>query len=470
MELIKSEVFQGSASSAQNAEGFDTDLFVIGGGSGGVRAARIAAGHGARVMLAEEHRVGGTCVIRGCVPKKLLVYASRFAHDFRDAEGFGWTVPTPHFDWNSLITNKDAEIDRLENVYQSNLEKTKVEILRSRAVVEGAHEVRVVKTGRLVRARFILIAVGANPSTLPVPGGDLAITSNEAFYLTKRPDHVLIVGGGYISVEFAGIFAGLGSRVTLVHRGDKLLRGFDHAIQDRLGDTYRKRGIEVLLGRKVEDIRKVGGFLEVRLSDGTIRRVDEVMAATGRKPHTKGLGLEGAGIVPDDDGAIPVNDHCQTKVPSIYAVGDVTNHPHLTPVAIREGHAVADTLFGGRPTPIVHELIPTAVFSTPEIGTVGLTEAAARHQYGHVTIFQATFRDMKATLSGSEERTFMKLITHPSTDKVLGVHIVGHEAAELIQLVGVAMTMGATKADFDRTMAVHPTAAEELVTMRTPSN
>ena len=470
MEFVKADLFQSSASPVQSEEQFDTDLFVIGGGSGGVRAARIAAGYGARVMLAEEYRVGGTCVIRGCVPKKLLVYASRYARDFNDAEGFGWTVPAPHFDWSRLIANKDAEIDRLERVYQSNLEKTKVGIVRSRAVVEGPHHVRLAKTGQLVRARVILVAVGATASTLAIPGGDLAITSNEVFDLADRPEHILIVGGGYIAVEFAGIFAGLGSRVSLVHRGERLLRGFDDAIQDHLMDAYAKRGIEVLLNSKVDEIQRSGNALEVRLSNGTVRRVDQVLAATGRKPHTNGLGLETAGIALDDDGAIPVDDHGQTKVRSIYAVGDVTNHAHLTPIAIREGHAVADTLFGGKPSPILHGLIPTAVFSTPEIGTVGLTEAVARAKHGELKIFQTSFRNMKATLSGSDERTFMKLIVHAVTDKILGVHLAGHDAAELIQLVGVAMTMGATKADFDRTIAVHPTAAEELVTMRTPRN
>lgn len=461
------DVFRDSRSSA--AERFDTDLFVIGGGSGGVRAARIAAGHGARVMLAEEYRIGGTCVIRGCVPKKLLVYASRFSNDFRDARGFGWTVPVPAFDWASLISNKDVEIDRLENLYESNLVKTKVDVLRTRAVVEGPHHVRLVKTGKLVRARTILIAVGASPSTLGIPGGDLAITSNEVFHLADLPDHILIVGGGYISVEFAGIFRGLGSQVTLVHRGEKLLRGFDHDIQNHLLDAYRKLGVEVLLSSTVQEISKSGNALGVRLSDQTSRVVDQVLCATGRKPHTTGLGLEKAGISLDINDAIPVDDHGRTKIGSIYAVGDVTNHPHLTPVAIREGHAVADTLFGGKSTAILRELIPTAVFSTPEIGTVGLTEAAARSKYGKVTIFKTGFRNMKATLSGSNERTFIKMVVHPTSDKILGVHIAGHDAAELIQIVGVAVMMGATKADFDRTIAVHPTAAEEMVTMRTAS-
>lgn len=451
------------------SEGFDTDLFVIGGGSGGVRAARVAAGHGARVMLAEEYRVGGTCVIRGCVPKKLLVYASRFSNDFRDARGFGWTGPAPTFDWASLIANKDVEIDRLENLYESNLLKTKVEVLRTRAVVEGPHHVRLVSTGKLINARKILVAVGASPSTLDVPGGDLAITSNEVFHLSKLPDHILIVGGGYISVEFAAIFRGLGSRVTLVHRGGRLLRGFDQDIQDHLLDAYRTLGVEVLLSSTVGEIRKSGNALEVRLSDQTSRVVDQVLCATGRKPHTTGLGLEKAGISLNVDGAIPVDIHGQSGVRSIYAVGDVTNHAHLTPVAIREGHAVADTLFGNKPTPILHELIPTAVFSTPEIGTIGLTEVAARSKYGDAKIFKTSFRNMKATLSGSAERTLMKIVVHRTSDKVLGVHIAGHDAAELIQIVGVAITLGATKADFDRTMAVHPTAAEELVTMRTAS-
>lgn len=448
--------------------GFDVDLFVIGAGSGGVRAARIAAGYGARVMVAEEYRVGGTCVIRGCVPKKLLVYASRFAHEFEDAAGFGWTVPRPSFDWTTLIRNKDAEIDRLEGIYRANLEKAGVEVVDSRAVIEDPHTVRLVKTGARLRARHILVAVGAHPVMEPmIPGGEHGITSNEVFYLDRLPPRILVVGGGYISVEFAGVFAGLGSKVTLLHRGDKLLRGFDEDIRDALGEAYVRQGIDVVLGRTISRLDKEEDALAATLSDGTVVRVDQVLVATGRRPNTAGLGLEKAGITLDEVGAIPVDAYSRTLIPSVHAVGDVTNRANLTPIAIREGHAFADTVFGGKPTMVDHSLIPTAVFSTPEIGVIGHGEATAR-RHGEVTIFKTSFRSMKATLSGRDERVFMKVIVDTLTDKVVGVHIMGHDAGEMIQTVGIAVTMGATKADFDRTVAVHPTAGEELVTMRTP--
>ncbi len=447
---------------------FDVDLFVIGGGSGGVRAARIAAGYGARVMLAEEYRMGGTCVIRGCVPKKLLVYASRFSGEFEEAAGFGWNVPTPSFDWATLIRNKDAEIARLEGVYRKSLVAAGVEIVDSRAVIEDAHTVRIVETGSRVRARIILVAVGAHPTLEPrIPGGELGITSNEVFHLERLPERILVVGGGYIAVEFAGVFAGLGSRVTLLHRGDKLLRGFDEDIRDALGEAYGRRGIDLRLRRTVERLDRHGGAIRATLSDGSVLEVDEVLVATGRRPNTAGLGLEAAGIEVDRAGAIPVDGYSQTITPSIYAVGDVTNRANLTPVAIREGHAFADTVFGNKPAMVDHSLIPTAVFSTPEIGVIGLSEAAARLR-GPVTIYKTSFRPMKATLSGHDDRVLMKLVVDGETDKVLGVHILGEGAGEIIQAVGIAVTMGATKADFDRTIAVHPTAAEELVTMRTP--
>jgi glutathione reductase (NADPH) len=448
---------------------FDVDLFVIGGGSGGVRAARIAAGYGARVMLAEEYRVGGTCVIRGCVPKKLMVYASRFAHDFEEAAGFGWSVGEPSFDWATLIRNKDREIDRLEGIYRTNLDKAGVEIVNSRAVIEDAHTVRVLETGAVVRARYILVAVGAHPTLEPViPGGELGITSNEVFHLETQPRRILIVGGGYIAVEFAGIFAGLGSEVTLLHRGDKLLRGFDEDIRDALGEAYAGRGINLALGKTATRLDRTSDGIAATLSDGTVLTVDQVLVATGRRPNTKGLGLEKAGITVDEVGAIPVDGYSQTLIPSIYAVGDVTNRANLTPIAIREGHAFADTVFGDRPTMVDHDLIPTAVFSTPEIGVIGCGEAAARARYGEVDVYRTAFRPMRATLSGASDRVLMKLIVDKATDKVVGVHIMGHDAGEMIQLAGVAVTMGATKADFDRTVAVHPTAAEELVTMRSP--
>ncbi|WP_134497754.1 glutathione-disulfide reductase [Microvirga pakistanensis] len=448
---------------------FDVDLFVIGAGSGGVRAARIAAGYGAKVMVAEEYRVGGTCVIRGCVPKKLMVYASRFADEFHDAAGFGWTFGEPAFDWATLIRNKDREIDRLEGIYRANLEKAGVEIVNSRAVIEDAHTVHVLTTGARIRARTILVAVGAHPTMEPpIPGGELGITSNEVFHLKDLPKRIMIVGGGYIAVEFAGIFAGLGSRVTLVHRGDKLLRGFDEDVRDALGEAYAQRGIELALKKTLTRLDKTADGIAATLSDGSVVAVDQVLVATGRRPNTRGLGLEKAGITVDEVGAIPVDAYSRTLIPSIYAVGDVTNRANLTPIAIREGHAFADTVFGRKPTIIDHDLIPTAVFSTPEIGVIGCGEAAAREIYGDIDVYKTAFRPMKATLSGGSERVLMKLIVDKATDKVVGVHIMGHDAGEMIQLAGIAVTMGATKADFDRTVAVHPTAAEELVTMRTP--
>lgn len=448
---------------------FDVDLFVIGGGSGGVRAARIAAGYGARVMMAEEYRVGGTCVIRGCVPKKLMVYASRFSHDFEEAAGFGWTLPEARFDWATLIANKDKEIARLEGIYRANAQKAGVEIVDSRAVIEDAHTVRIVKTGARIRAAYILVAVGAHPvMEPPIPGGELGITSNEVFHLETQPKRILVVGGGYIAVEFAGVFSGLGSEVTLLHRGEKLLRGFDEDVRDALAEAYAKRGIRLALGKTLSRLDKTGGGIAATLSDGSVLTVDQVLVATGRRPNTQGLGLERAGITVDEVGAIPVDAYSRTVTPSIYAVGDVTNRANLTPVAIREGHAFADTVFGGKPTIVDHDLIPTAVFSTPEIGVIGCGEAAARAIYGDIDVYKTAFRPMKATLSGADDRVLMKLIVDKATDKVVGVHIVGHDAGEMIQLAGIAVTMGATKADFDRTIAVHPTAAEELVTMRTP--
>jgi len=448
---------------------FDVDLFVIGGGSGGVRAARIASGYGAKVMMAEEYRVGGTCVIRGCVPKKLMVYASRFSHDFEEAAGFGWSLGEASFDWSTLIRNKDREIDRLEGIYRMNLEKAGVEIVGSRAVIEDEHTVRLLKTGARIRARYILVAVGAHPTLEPViPGGELGITSNEVFHLESLPERILIVGGGYIAVEFAGIFAGLGSRVTLLHRGDKLLRGFDEDLRDALGEAYAGRGINLALGKTVHRLDKARDGIAATLSDGSTLTVDQVLVATGRRPNTDGLGLERAGITVDEVGAIPVDAYSQTLIPSVYAIGDVTNRANLTPIAIREGHAFADTVFGSRPTMVDHDLIPTAVFSTPEIGVIGCSEAVARSVYGEIDVYRTAFRPMRATLSGAADRVLMKLIVDKATDKVVGVHIMGHDAGEMIQLAGVAVTMGATKADFDRTVAVHPTAAEELVTMRSP--
>jgi glutathione reductase (NADPH) len=440
---------------------------VIGAGSGGVRAARISSGYGARVAIAEEYRVGGTCVIRGCVPKKLLVYASRFAEEFEDAAGYGWTVPEPSFDWPTLIANKDREIARLEAAYTANLERAKVKIVKSRAVIVDPHTVKLVPTGETVRARHILIGTGAAPALgKDIGGREHAISSNEAFHLPELPKRILIQGGGYIAVEFAGIFNGLGSEVTLVYRGDNILRGFDDELRAHLRTEMEKRGIRILTKTIVEGIEKIDGGLCVELSGHDEVIADTVMFATGRRPNIAGLGLEAAGVKLNQKGAIEVDEFSRTSVPHIYAVGDVTDRVALTPVAIREGHAFADTVFGGKPTPVDHHNVPTAVFSEPECGVIGLTEAEACRQLPRVDIYRTTFRPMKATLAGRDTRTFMKLVVDGVTDRLVGCHIVGPDAGEMIQLVGIAVKMRATKADFDATMAVHPTAAEELVTMR----
>jgi glutathione reductase (NADPH) len=444
----------------------DVDLFVIGAGSGGVRAARVAASHGARVMAAEEYRVGGTCVIRGCVPKKLLVYASRFSQEFEDAGGYGWTVPDPTFHWSALIANKDREIARLEAAYAATLERYNVALVKSRAVLEDAHTVRLA-TGASVRAKTILISTGAWPHMGPsIPGLEHAISSNEAFHLPELPRRILVQGGGYIAVEFACIFAGLGSEVTLVYRGENILRGFDDDVREHLRNEMRNRGITVTCGHTVTEIQKAGEEFGTRLSDNSTIKSDKVMFAIGRHPNVSGFGLERLGIKISSHGGIEVDEFSRTSVSNIYAVGDVTNRVNLTPVAIREGHAFADTVFGGKPTPVDHTNVPTAVFSEPEIGVIGLTETQARERLAKFDVYKTTFRPMKATLSGRDTRTFMKLLVDGTTDRVVGCHIVGPDAGELIQVVGIAVKMGATKADFDATMAVHPTAAEELVTMR----
>lgn len=445
----------------------EVDLFVIGGGSGGVRAARIAANHGARVMLAEEYRMGGTCVIRGCVPKKLLVYASRFADAFEDAAGYGWTVPEPSFDWPTLIANKDRETERLEAAYTANLERSKVEIVKSRAVLDAPHKVRLLATNEIVRAKYILIATGGWPHLgADIAGIEHVISSNEAFDLKEFPRRILIQGGGYIAVEFAGIFKGLGSEVTLVYRKDNILRGFDEDVREHLRAELTKRGIKIVTHNIVEAVEKVDHGLCVMLSDHESIVVDQVMFATGRRPNVDGLGLEKAGVKRDEKGAITVDAYSRTSVPHIYAVGDVTDRVNLTPVAIREGHAFADTVFGGRDIKVDHSDIPTAVFSEPEVGVIGLTEAEARRRFARVDIYKSSFRPMKATVAARDTRSFFKLVVDGSTDRVVGCHIVGPEAGEMIQLVGIAVKMQATKADFDAVMAVHPTAAEELVTMR----
>lgn len=448
---------------------FDVDLAVIGGGSGGVRAARIAAGYGARVVMAEEYRFGGTCVIRGCVPKKLLVYASRFTDEFEDAAGYGWTVEKPTFDWPSLVRAKEAEITRLEGIYAANAEKAGVRPVRSRARLTGPQEVLIEATGERLTARTILVATGGATVREPhVPGIEHTITSNEAFDLPEQPKRILIVGGGYIAVEFAGIFHGLGSHVVLAHRGPHLLRGFDADIRSGLDAAYRARGIDLRLGVNIVEIEKKAGSYCVHFDDGSSLMTDAVMIATGRRPNVKGFGLEELNVALTGTGGIAVDAYSRTNVPSIYAVGDVTGRVALTPIAIREGHAFADTVFGGKPWTVAHDLIPTAVFSTPEIGVVGLSETQAKECGHDVSIFMATFRPLKATLSGRQERMIMKIVVDKPTDRVLGVHILGDHAGELIQLAGISVQMGATKSDFDRTVAVHPTMAEELVTMRAP--
>lgn len=445
----------------------EVDLFVIGAGSGGVRAARISAGYGAKVLVAEEYRVGGTCVIRGCVPKKLLVYASRFAEEFEDAAGYGWTVPQAEFSWPSLIANKDIEISRLEAAYTLNVERSKAEIVKSRAEIEDAHHVRILKTGERVRAKHILIATGGHPHPgAKIAGIEHVISSNEAFHLKELPKRILIQGGGYIAVEFAGIFAGLGSDVTLVYRGENILRGFDDDVREHLRSEMTKRGIKVVTQKTVTGIEKVEHGLCVALSDNESTMVDQVMFAIGRRPNIHGLGLENAGVAVTERGAIAIDEYSRTSVPHIYAIGDVTDRINLTPVAIREGHVFADNVFGGKDIKIDFSDIPTAVFSEPEVGTIGLTEMQAREQLPRVDIYKTTFRPMKATLSGRNTRSFFKLVVDGDTQRVVGCHLVGPEAGEMIQLVGVAVKMKATKADFDAVMAVHPTAAEELVTLR----
>ena len=450
---------------------FDRDLFVIGAGSGGVRAARIAATHGARVTIAEEYRVGGTCVIRGCVPKKLMVYASQFAEHFEDAVGYGWTVPPATFDWGTLIANKDREIARLEGIYAANLAKAGVEIIAQRAVVAGPNSVRLAD-GTTLTARHILVATGARPSNDDtLPGAEHTITSNDVFHLKTLPRRIVIAGGGYIAVEFAGVFAGLGSEVTLVYRGEKILRGFDEDLRDHLMAEYAAKGIRLVMSDVFSRVEKTASGLAVSFRNGHAPiEADQVLMAIGRKPNTGGLGLEAAGVVLDQEGAVVVDADSRTAIPSIHAVGDVTNRVNLTPVAIREGHAFADTVFGGRRWVADHATIPTAVFSEPEIGTVGLGEAEAVARGHAVDVYKATFRPMKHTLTGRQTRMLMKLVVDGESDRVLGVHLCGPDAGEMIQMVGIAVKMGATKAQFDATMAVHPTAAEELVTMRTPSH
>jgi len=444
----------------------DYDLFVIGAGSGGVRAARIAAQHGAKVAVAEEYRVGGTCVIRGCVPKKLFVYASQYAEAFEDAVGFGWTTEKVSFDWATLVANKDKEIDRLNKAYIRNLESAGAELIMARAAFEDRHTVAL-SDGRKVTARYILIATGATPFVPShLPGRELAITSNEAFHLEQLPRRICIVGGGYIAVEFAGIFNNLGVETVLIYRGEKILRGFDEDLRDHLTAEMHKKGIEFRTRCDVAKVESSGGGVRVTCTDDAVFGASHIMYATGRIPKVMGLGLDKAGVELTPHYAVKVDEYSRSSVDNIYAVGDVTNRLNLTPVAIREGHAFADTVFGGRNIAVDHSKVPTAVFSQPEIGTVGMTEAQAREFSPKIDIYKTSFRPMRHTLSGRDERMLMKLVVDGTSDKVLGCHIVGPDAGEMAQLLAIAVRMGATKADFDATMALHPTAAEELVTMR----
>ncbi len=447
---------------------FDYDLFVIGGGSGGVRAARIAAAEGgARVGLAEESRMGGTCVIRGCVPKKIMVNASAFPHLVQDARAYGWDARLGDFDWTRFRGQLEAELDRLENAYRSTLKNAGVTIHDTRATVIDAHTVAL-STGERFTTKHILIATGGWPFVPDVPGRELAVTSNEMFHLDQLPRRALIIGGGFIACEFAGILNGLGTQVTQWYRGEQILRGFDDEARGHVAKAMVEQGIDIRVNTDVARLERTESGIRATALDGQTSEYDLVLYATGRKPNTAGLGLEGVGVALDRDGAVKVDDWSQTAVPSIYAVGDVTNRVNLTPVAIREGHAFADTVFRGVPTKFEHKTIASAVFTQPELGTVGLTEEQAKTQ-GPVEVYSASFRPMKTLFAGREDRMLMKLLVSQTTRKVLGCHIVGEGAGEMIQLAAVAISMGATKEDFDRTVAVHPTAAEELVTMRKPS-
>ncbi len=447
-------------------EQYDFDLFTIGAGSGGVRASRMAASYGARVGVAEERRLGGTCVNVGCIPKKLMVYAAHFAEDFEDSHAYGWDRAESSFDWSTLIANKDREIERLNGIYRRILETNGVEIFEARATVVDPHTVRVGE--KEITARHILVATGGWPRRPEVPGGELAITSNEFFELARLPRRVLVVGGGYIAVELAGILNGLGSDVVQIYRGPLFLRGFDEDVRTTLAAEIRKKGIELHFEKDLAAIERGRDGLTVRLNDGGTLEVDEVLCAIGRIPLTAGLGLEDAGVRLGAGGAIEVDSLGATSVPSIHAIGDVTDRINLTPVAIHEAMCLAATLFDERPTTPDHEDVASAVFSQPAVGSVGLTEEEARRRYGAVSIFRSSFRALRHTLTGRDEQTMMKLIVDDASDRVVGVHMVGPEAGEIIQGLAVAVKCGATKAQFDATIGIHPTAAEEFVTMREP--
>lgn len=445
---------------------FDYDLFVIGGGSGGVRAARVAAQEGAKVALAEEDRYGGTCVIRGCVPKKLMVFASEYAGMVEDAQAYGWSIQPGSFDWAVFRDKLYAELDRLENVYRGLLKNGGVASFDQRARIADAHTVELAD-GTTKTAKHILLAMGGRPVKPGVPGDELGITSNDIFHLEKLPESILIVGGGYIACEFAGILNGMGVEVTQYYRGAQILRGFDEEARGLVSDEMRQRGVNIHLGTNIVEMKKDGDKIRVLATNGEEKLFDHVMFATGRAPNTDDMGLEKIGVALGRKGEVIVDDYGQTAVPSIYAVGDVTDRVNLTPVAIREGMAFVETVFKGNPTKPDHELIPTAIFTQPEMGTVGLSEEEAREQEP-IEVYATSFKPMQQSFAGRSERVLMKLVVSQETRKVLGCHIVAPGAGEMIQLAGIAVKMGATKEDFDRTVAVHPTMSEELVTMKTP--
>ena len=443
---------------------FDYDMFVIGIGSGGVRAARFAANFGAKVAAAEDRYMGGTCVNVGCIPKKLFVYASHFPHDFEDAAAYGWTVGEASFDWTTLRDNKDKEIGRLNGIYENMLGNAGVEVFKARATVVDPHTVDV--GGKQVTAKYILIATGGWPSVPDIPGKEHAITSNEFFHMEKWPERAIVVGGGYIAVELTGVFHGLGTNVIQLYRGPHFLRGFDDDVRHQLADEMRKQKVDLRFNANIARIEKDGDELVADLEDGTHMRTDVILYATGRSPNSANIGLEEAGVELGKGGAVLVDEGFKTSVPSIYAIGDVIDRVQLTPVALEEGMVVANELFNEKAGAVDYTNIPTAVFSQPSIGTVGLTEAQARDKYGKVDIYMSNFKALKHTLTGRDERTFMKMIVHPETDVVLGVHMVGPEAGEIVQGIGIALKAGATKATFDATIGIHPTSAEEFVTMR----
>ena len=445
---------------------YDYDLFVIGAGSGGVRASRMSASHGARVAVAEERFLGGTCVNVGCIPKKLFSYGAHYPDYAHEAQGYGWDFPEPTLDWSRLISNKNKEIERLNGIYRNLLRNAGVTLYEARATLIDAHTLDV--GGEKVTADKILIATGGKPQTWNTPGFEHAIVSDDAFYLEERPDRVMIAGGGYIAVEFAGIFNGYGAETTLIYRGDMFLRGFDIDVRRHLAQEMEKKGIDIVWKAVIESIEKVDGGLDVTMSNGEVKQVDQVLYAIGRVPNTKRMGLEEVGVELTDRGAVVVDDYFRTSVENIYAIGDIIDRFQLTPVAIGEAMKLASNLFKGTSLKMDYADIPTAVFSDPPIGTVGLTEEDARKKYGDVAIYRSTFRALKDTLTGSSSQTMMKLIVDKASDVVVGCHMVGPDAGEITQGLGIALKCGATKAQFDATVGIHPTAAEEFVTMREP--